>query len=153
MSAEDRDGGGASSLPQKRVRALVEGLQVINGILTPPVRADEVYIMQVGTHNGAESITLAKVTDRDREPDMSHLFSLMAEVWTAGKGHGKVVTLDGQEGENFDFVVVVAFNGSDYYGFGNYLGGDFQALSSDPAWPQAEKEFVKMVTQVVTMME
>ena len=153
MSAEMKDGGVTNALHQKKVEALVESLQKINRLLTLPIRVDEVYVMQVGTHNGAESITMAKVTDGDREPDMNHLFGLMAEVWTAGKGYGKIVSLDGQEGENFDFVVVIAFNGCDYYGFGNYLGGDFQALSSDPSWPQAEREFIKITTQVVTMTE
>jgi hypothetical protein len=149
MSANIKDG----ELHQKRVETLIEGLLIINNLLSLPIGVDEVYIMQVGAHNGAESITMAKVTDSGREPDMNHLFGLMAEVWTAGKGYGRIVSLDGQEGENFDFVVVIAFNGCDYYGFGNYLDGDFKALSVDPNWPQAEREFIKMITQVVTMTE
>lgn len=138
----------------KRVETLVESLHLINKThLSPPRRIDEVYIMRVGVHNGAESIEVAKLTEGNRNPDMGQLLLLMSEVWTTGKGYGKLEYLPKQEGPHFDIVVVLSFNGSEYYCFGNYLNGDFEDLSADPNWPQAEREFIKVITKVVTMVE
>jgi hypothetical protein len=152
MSADAKDGG--TPLHQKKVETLIEGLHSINTtLLSHPLGIDEVYIMKVGVHDGAESTQVAKVTEGNREPDIGQLFSLMGAVWTAGKGYGKLISLPEQEGPHFDIVVVLSYNGSEYYCFGNYLNGDFEDLSADPNWPQAEREFIKVITKVVTMVE
>lgn len=109
-----------------------------------PLVIDEIVVM---TEEG--EIVFSR-TYEGRKVESSNLFELIKELkkiqMDEENGHPVIITLEGQEAENFDLLLPVVIFDDEFnecgvfYVFGNYLGGILEDLKKSPSWNEAQNK-------------
>jgi len=128
------------------IRELLKIKGMLNkGTINTSLAIDEIVVMdEKGNLVFSRTFEARKVRD-------SNLFELTKELkkiqMDDEQGHPAVITLKGQEAENFDLLLPVVILDDEFkecgvfYVFGNYLGGTLEDLQRSPNWIEAQNKF------------
>lgn len=81
-------------------------------------------------------------TEGGREVAIFDVWDLISKIRIIK--HGNVVSLDGQEGQSFDFMVMILYKGVEYFVFGNNIHGTLEDLEKNEEWLIAKSQFVAL---------
>ncbi|MDD2745094.1 MAG: hypothetical protein PHU93_01020 [Candidatus Gracilibacteria bacterium] len=81
-------------------------------------------------------------TEGGREVEIFDVWDLISRVRVVK--HGSIVSLEGQEGQSFDFMVMILHKSTEYFIFGNNLYGTLEDLEQNEEWLIAKSQFVTL---------
>ena len=86
-------------------------------------------------------------TEEGREVEIFDVWELFAKIRVIK--HGNVISLSGQVGQSFDFMVMILHKGVEYFVFGNNLHGTMEDLEQNEEWLIAKSQFIALAAALV----
>jgi len=131
-----------TALAKEGLRSIAETLASEDHFIFTGIH--EIYIMQQQAEQWNPVFTYA---DEGREVDIFDVWALFERIREVQ--HGSVISLEGQEGQSFDFMVMILHKGVEHFVFGNNIHGTLEDLEKNEQWLIAKSQFVALAAALV----